>query len=156
MPYLRLFLFCLPLSLATTAFAQKEKPDNSEKSIKNTINRFFEAMEKGDTALLRSVCSNGIMLQTYMADEGGALQVFDEDFAEFVSFVGAKNRQVYKEVIEFEAIHSEKSLAVVWTPYKFYINDKLSHCGTNSFQLIKTTEGWKIHYIIDTRRKACK
>ena len=58
-----------------------------------------------------------------------------------------------KHSIEFEAIHIEKSLASVWTPYKFYLNGKVSHTGTNSFQLVKTAEGWKIQYIIDTRRR---
>jgi hypothetical protein len=132
-------------------FAQKE-----DKAIKMVINQFFEAMEKGDTTLMRSTCSGEPVLQTYMADHDGGLQVFTEDFADFVRFVGSPSKDKYKEEIEFEAINAEKSLASVWTPYKFYVNGKLSHCGTNSFQLIKTPAGWKIQYIIDTRRKGCK
>jgi hypothetical protein len=45
------------------------------------------------------------------------------------------------------------NLASVWTDYKFYIGEKFSHCGVNSFQLFKGDDGWKIIYIIDTRRK---
>jgi hypothetical protein len=37
--------------------------------------------------------------------------------------------------------------------YTFYLNGDESHTGTNSFQLVRTSEGWKIQYIIDTRRK---
>ena len=65
------------------------------------------------------------------------------------AFVGTPAKDKYKEAIEFEAVHVEKSLASAWTPYVFYVNGKVSHCGTNSFQLVKTDDGWKIQYIIE-------
>lgn len=146
------------LSIALLAFcpnlsAQKQKTENPEKDIKATINRFFEGMEKGDTALLKSACAPSMVLQTYMADKEGTMQVYTESFADFLKMVGGVSTDQYDERIKFEAIHAEKSLASAWTPYTFYINDKRSHCGTNSFQLIKTGADWKIQYIIDTRRK---
>lgn len=143
------------LLLSAPSWAQKktEKHPEAEKDIKKTINRFFEGMEKGDTTLLKSTCMPDMVLQTYMADKEGKMQVYTEDFAEFVTMVGNPGPDQYDERIKFEAIHAEQSLASAWTPYSFYINGKRSHCGTNSFQLVKTGEGWKIQYIIDTRRK---
>jgi len=41
----------------------------------------------------------------------------------------------------------------VWTPYQFYYKEQYSHQGANSFQLVKGVDGWKIQYLIDTRRK---
>jgi hypothetical protein len=35
-------------------------------------------------------------------------------------------------------------IANVWTPYDFWTNGRLSHCGIDSFDLIKTEQGWKI------------
>jgi Putative lumazine-binding len=134
--------------------AQKE--EKSEKAIKAVINQFFEGLEKGDTTLLRSTCTSQPVLQTYMADRDGKWQIFTEDFNEFVAFVGTPTKDQYNEEIEFEAVLSESSLASVWTPYKFYFNGKVSHCGTNSFQLVKIDGSWKIQYILDTRRKTCK
>ena len=149
-----LFSLCIAaLAFCPNLSAQKQKPENPEKDIKATINRFFEGMEKGDTALLKSACAPSMVLQTYMADKEGAMQVYTETFADFLKMVGGVSADQYDERIKFEAIHAEKSLASAWTPYTFYINEKRSHCGTNSFQLIKTAEGWKIQYIIDTRRK---
>ena len=147
----RLFLLVTFAGVLQSAFAQ-----NDEKAVKDVINRFFEGMERGDTALLRSTCTATPVFQTFMAEETGALKVFIEDFEEFLNFVGTPSKDKYREVIEFEGVHVEKSLASVWTPYKFYVNGKVVHCGTNSFQLVKTTAGWKIQYIIDTRRKGCK
>lgn len=141
------------LAICAQASAQKNKPESPDKDIKSTIKRFFDGMEKGDTALLKSACMPAMILQTYMADKEGAMQLYTEDFSEFVTMIGAPHTDHYEERIRFEAIHAEKSLASVWTPYSFFINGKRSHCGTDSFQLVKTNEGWKIQYILDTRRK---
>lgn len=133
-------------------FSQK---NSDEKAIKAVINRFFEGMERHDTILLKSACTETPMLQTFMADKEGKWRVFTEDFGELVAFVGSPAQDKFQERIEFGNIEAEQSLASVWAPYKFYLNGKLSHCGTDSFQLIKTADGWKIQYIIDTRRKSC-
>jgi hypothetical protein len=140
-------------SASPLVFAQKSKPEDPEKAIKSTINRFFEGIEKGDTSLLKSTCTSGMVLQTFMADKEGKMQVYNEELADFLSMIATPTTDKYDERIRFEAIHAEKSLASVWTPYSFYINGKRSHCGTNSFQLVKMADGWKIQYIIDTRRK---
>lgn len=146
------FSFMLLFSLVSgTVHAQKE-----DKAIKAVINRFFEAMQTGDTTGLLSTCTQEPVFQTFMKDKEGNMQIFTEKFEDFVTFVGNPGKDKFKEEIEFEAINAEISLASVWTPYKFYVNGKLSHCGTNSFQLVKTNDGWKIQYIIDTRRRGCK
>ena len=58
-----------------------------------------------------------------------------------------------EERITFSSIHIDGNLASVWTPYQFYFQGKFSHCGVNSFQMVKENGEWKIQYIIDTRRK---
>jgi hypothetical protein len=142
---------CAFALLPLFAFSQKD-----EKAIKTVINTFFEGMEKGDTTLLLSTCMPEPVFQTYMKDKSGNLQLYTERFSDFVAFVGQPHTDKFKEEIEFGSIQTEAALASVWTPYTFYLNGKVSHCGTNSFQLVKTADGWKIQYIIDTRRKNCK
>ncbi|MCB0542928.1 MAG: nuclear transport factor 2 family protein [Saprospiraceae bacterium] len=151
MLHIRPALLLLVFACASTLHAQKE-----EKAIKAVINNFFAGMEKGDTVLLKSSCTSSPVFQTFTANQEGQLQVYTEDFDEFVRFIGTPTKDKLREVIEFENIQAEQSLASVWTPYKFYLNGKISHCGTNSFQLVKTTDGWKIQYIIDTRRRGCQ
>jgi len=43
------------------------------------------------------------------------------------------------------------TVAAVWTEYDFYLNGKLRHCGIDSFNLLKTSRGWRIAAISDTR-----
>ena len=47
----------------------------------------------------------------------------------------------------------DDGIASVWTPYELYFENKFSHCGVNSFQLIQVQGEWKISMITDTRRK---
>jgi hypothetical protein len=140
--------------LILTFFAAPAQAQKEDKAIKAVINRFFEAMEKGDTALIRRTCTANPVFQTYMTDRQGQLNVITQDFEEFVRFVGTPKTDRYREEIRFGAIQYEAQLASVWTPYTFYVNGKPSHSGANSFQLVKTPEGWKIQYIIDTRRRS--
>jgi hypothetical protein len=146
-------LFISLISLLPAMSAQKQKTEHAEKEIKKVINRFFDGLENGDTTLLKSACMPDMILQTWMADKEGNMQVYSEPLADLLAIVATPTTDRYDERIQFEAIHAETSLASVWTPYSFYINGKRSHCGTNSFQLVKTKDGWKIQYIIDTRRK---
>lgn len=142
---------------ADSLSAQKNKSnDKAEEAVKAVINQFFEAMSKHDTTALRSACMPKPVFQSWIANKEGAFNLYTESFDDFVAFVGAATQDRYEERIKFDAVHTEQSLASVWTPYSFYLNDKLSHCGTNSFQLVKTEAGWKIQYILDTRRKTCK
>ena len=59
----------------------------------------------------------------------------------------------FQEKLLSFSIQIDGSMAHAWTPYEFYINEKLSHKGINAFTLFKENELWKIIYIIDTRRK---
>lgn len=138
-------------ALATPDWAAAQKQDKA--AIKAVINQFFEGMAKGDSTLLLGACTETPVLQTIIVDKQGAVQVQNEDFREFVRFVTTPSKNTLDERIKFAAIHTEASLASVWAPYEFYLNGKLSHTGTNSFQLVKTQAGWKIQYIVDTRRR---
>jgi hypothetical protein len=142
-----LFLFCSFLAITQ---AQSDK-----KAIKSVINQFFIGLSTGDTVLIKSTCTEKPILQTYMKSKTGKLQVTSLEFSKFVEMIGTPSKNKFFEDIKFKAINLEQELATVWTPYTFYVNDKVSHCGTNAFQLVKTTEGWKIQYILDTRRKEC-
>jgi hypothetical protein len=37
-----------------------------------------------------------------------------------------------------------KGIATLWAPYDFWLNGAFSHCGIDSFELAKTSEGWKL------------
>ncbi|TFF40941.1 nuclear transport factor 2 family protein [Mucilaginibacter psychrotolerans] len=145
----KLFLLAILISLSSTkAFCQTDKDD-----IKKAINTMFDAMRKGDSTLLKSVFADGMVLQGLDTKADGTIVLMNEKPEGFLKAVGTPHKEVYDERITYGDIKVDGALASVWTPYKFYRGAAFSHCGINFFQLMKTPNGWKIIYIVDTRRK---
>ncbi|HEY4324311.1 MAG TPA: nuclear transport factor 2 family protein [Mucilaginibacter sp.] len=122
-------------------------------AVKQTVNTMFDAMRKGDSTLLRSTFSKDMILQSVSTNKEGKTVLTTEKADGFVKAIGTPHSAVYDERITFGDIKIDGDLASVWAPYKFYLGDKFSHCGVDVFQLMKTADGWKIIYIVDTRRK---
>jgi hypothetical protein len=61
----------------------------------------------------------------------------------------AKSTKYLDEKIFNITIKKSGNLASVWTPFAFYLDGKLSHCGVNSFQLIQKGDHWQIFFLID-------
>jgi hypothetical protein len=135
------------VSLATPAFAQEEK------EVEKVIASLFEGMKTKNTELLQAAFHPEASMQTVIAGEEGA-KLGSNSVQDFVNRIAntPATTQLDERILEYQ-IKIDGDMAAAWTPYRFYVNDNFSHCGVNSFQLIKTAEGWKITYIIDTRRK---
>ncbi len=129
------------------------KAQNAEDSVKATINNLFTAMKNGDANLFKTVFADSAYLQTIVRDKNGNTQVKTENVGDFAKFVGTLKKDSADERISFDIIRIDGPLAVAWTPYQFYYNGAFSHCGVNSFQLVRFSGGWKIQYLIDTRRR---
>ncbi len=97
-------------------------------------------------------------MQSIGEDQQGKTLLHDTSFSEFLKGIMSipKNVNFKEELLDYQ-ISIDGKMANVWTPYKFFFKERFSHCGANSFQLLKSEAGWKIIYIIDTRRKeGCK
>jgi hypothetical protein len=125
----------------------------AEDSVKATINNLFTAMMNADTVSLKECFAENMVLQTISSDKEGHLKILTEKPAEFIQSISSLGAGDADERIGFESIKIDGPLAAVWTPYKFYYKGQFSHCGVNSFQLVRIKGQWKIQYIIDTRRK---
>lgn len=150
----KLLLFALLLGGNFGALAQTSATETA--AVKQTITTFFDGLRRGDSTLVRSALAPGVVFQV-IANRERKTQVQTEKVTGFLKSVGTPHPQVYDERITFEQVLIDADLASVWTPYQFYVGSTFSHCGYNSFQLVKLAEGWKIVHIIDTRRKEkCK
>jgi hypothetical protein len=134
--------------MSFNALAQSE-----EENVKKPINDLFIGMKQSDSSLLRSAFADGAIMQTIYRNKEGNMAVHTETVNNFIAAVTKPRKEIYDERITFDIIRIDADLAIAWTPYKFYIDEKLSHCGVNSFQLVRLNGQWKIQYIIDTRRK---
>ncbi len=126
---------------------------SAEDSIKTAINTMFAGMKNADAAMFKSMFSDSAIMQTISRSSEGNTIVRNESISEFTDFVGKLKKDSADERITFETIKIDGPLAVVWTPYNFYYAGKFSHCGVNSFHLVRFNNTWKIQYLIDTRRR---
>lgn len=147
---MRYFLLFLTAAWVTCSHAQ----DQSE-AIKATVNKLFSAMKNADAAGVRDVFAPGAILQSVAkSKEGVKVETYTiTAFAETIATLGKGDAD---EQIVFETIRVDGDLAMVWAPYKFYYKGKFSHCGADSFQLVRIGGEWKIQYLIDTRRRDCE
>ncbi|WP_445382343.1 nuclear transport factor 2 family protein [Robiginitalea sp. IMCC43444] len=126
-------------------------------AVKAVIDQFFEGFHKRDTAMMRSVLAEKVLLQTIGKSPDGATQLRTENMNAFVQSIGSipDSVQIEEKLLDY-SIHSDGLMANAWTPYEFYLRGTFSHCGVNSFQLYHDGNAWKIIYLVDTRkRKGC-
>lgn len=122
---------------------------SEEESIKSTVNQLFTGMKTSDSVLIKKSFHKNAVLQTITR----TAEVKNESINDFALSITKAEKGSLDERIIFSNILIDGNLASVWTPYEFYYKGQFSHCGVNSFQLVKSNNEWKIQYIIDTRRK---
>lgn len=140
-------IFIVLLFLSSFFFAQKTEKD----AVKESVEKLFTGMKNADTTMIKSVFADNAILQTITKNN----TVKTDKVQDFVNSISKLSTNDADEKIKFEAIHIDGNLASVFTPYEFYFKGKFSHCGANSFQLVKQNNVWKIQYLIDTRRTNC-
>ncbi|HEX6193288.1 MAG TPA: nuclear transport factor 2 family protein [Chitinophagaceae bacterium] len=129
----------------------------TEDSVKAAVNKLFIGMKTSNAAMIKSSFGDSAVLQTISRNKEGSIIIRNETIEAFANVVASMPKDAADERIVFESIRIDGPLASVWTPYNFYFEGKFSHCGVNSFQLVKLNGEWKIQYLIDTRRKqGCK
>jgi Putative lumazine-binding len=144
----RFFIFLMCSLISINALSQ-----TAEDSVKAVVNTLFSGMRNADAVLLKSAFADNAIMQTISRSKEGKITIVDEKVDGFATSVGRLKKDSADERITFETVKTDGPLAIVWTPYNFYYNGQFSHCGVNSFQLVRLEGVWKIQYLIDTRRR---
>ncbi|HEX9513610.1 MAG TPA: nuclear transport factor 2 family protein [Puia sp.] len=136
------------LSISATAI-----PPTTEDSVRAAVNELFLAMKNSDAARLRAAFTDSALLQTIVINKEGKTVARNESVEEFATSISKLPQGAADERIRFDIVKIDGPLAIVWAPYSFYFKGNFSHCGIDSFQLLRSGGIWKILYIADTRRK---
>lgn len=117
---------------------------NEDLSIITPIDNMFDAMREHDGEKLLAQFVEGAILDRATKEN----TIKTSDLAKFAEFISKTSKHLDEQLFNIR-VHQSGNLASAWTPFAFYLDGKLSHCGVNSFQLIKQQEQWKIRYLID-------
>jgi hypothetical protein len=106
--------------------------------------KMFAAMKQSDGLMLQSVFAEQVIFQTIARDNEGNTIVKSEEAAAFIEQVSKAEPNSLDEQISFDGnnewagtVKADGPLAIAWTPYRFFYKGKFSHCGVNSFQLVR-------------------
>lgn len=146
------------LLLCTLIFFTGHAQSGPENEVKSAIEHFFEGFHKRDTAMMRKVLHKNLHMQRISKDATGSPALVNESIEDFLSSMASlpDTLRIEERLLAYH-IQTDGDMAHAWTPYEFYLQGEFHHCGVNSFQFFRDPEGWKIIYLIDTRRvKDCK
>jgi len=126
--------------IVTQLHAQNSQTE--EKLILQKVNQFFEALEKQDTILLKSIVLLDGQTASIRTQNDGLLVRVTTFKDRLKSFVNPQS-VIYEKMLSAEIkIHGR--IAMAWVPYTLSINQNFNHCGIDVFTFFKTSEGWKI------------
>ena len=139
---------CL-LLLAAGSSVLAQAPPATDSGPQAVVQQLFEAIAGQKVDIVRSLFApNAVLLS--VKDDGTPASMRYQDFADLL----ATSKNVWLERIWNPTVLVHGPIAVVWAEYDFHLNGKLSHCGVDSISLLKTSAGWKISSISDTRETA--
>ena len=148
----RLFIFFSLFLFSSIAYAQSPSKKNS---VMKPIRQLFEAMQKGDSAMLLKAFAKQVTMARIGKDkEGKSFVRYESSIDGFAKSVGTAHAETWNEMIWGEKIEIDGNLAQVWASYAFYLGKKFNHCGVDAFHLVKSEDGeWKIFHLADTGQK---
>jgi hypothetical protein len=121
--------------------ARAQSPNGDERDVIAAVQVMFDAIAACDAVKARAVSvPEGRLYRLVPAPGAQPASSTLEQFA-------ARLEQCPNTMLErmwTPQVRVHKGIASLWAPYDFWIDGKFSHCGIDSFDLVKTPAGWKI------------
>ncbi len=118
---------------------------SEEKDVIATAQRLFDAMAAHNADTARALFTPGAPLTAVRVNG----EISNSTSEQFASHVGAA-KDAWLERMWNPKVLMRRGLAIVWADYDFHLNGKFSHCGVDSFTLVRGQEGWKISAVAYT------
>ncbi|PWL38679.1 3-methyl-2-oxobutanoate hydroxymethyltransferase [Flagellimonas aquimarina] len=144
--------------LITFVKVNGQGPNASEyekQAVRDVVETFFDGFHKQDSVIMKSTLADNVVLQTTARNKEGKTLFRTEKMEKLITSITSIPDSIsFKEKLTSFSIQVDRTMANAWVGYEFWLNEKFSHCGINSFQLVNFDGEWKIIYLIDTRGKA--
>lgn len=140
------------LCVCLCAAASAQQPSERDEVLK-VVQAFFDTMTARDVEGARKILQpQGRFHASRLV--GGKPDIRGFSNEEYLGDLQA-SKTVMQERIWNPEVRVHGSIATVWAPYDFWIDGKLSHCGVDAFDLVKTEEGWKLAGGVYTLESKC-
>ncbi|GAB5526173.1 MAG: hypothetical protein Roseis2KO_40450 [Roseivirga sp.] len=117
----------------------------------SVVDQFMQAIDEKDTSLF-----NAVLIENAQAFVSQGNEVKTRKMKMLVDFPADQQWKERLDQAEIKVAVSEK-IASVSAPYLFWINDQFSHCGYETFVLVKEKGSWKINSLtFSVEREDCQ
>ena len=152
-----LSLLVLTLVLCACAASQTARKGDDNQSARAVANKLFEAMRAKNAEAIRALFMPEGQLFAIDKPRTGSgpstTRVFTPEA--FAKLIAESKAPEFNEKMSRFNVQIFGDMALVYGPYTFHVGDKFSHCGTNSFHLVRTPDGWKIANAASTLEFNC-
>ena len=140
--------------ISTVTFAQKSKDIKSSSEV---IDKLFVAMQKKDVQLLREVLVADAQFVAVInpRDGKGEPMTRTNTVEGFTKAITGTSVEIIERMPNKDVVISD-NLALVSGRYTLHIGEKFSHCGTNTFNLLRVKDTWKILSTATTYEYKCE
>jgi hypothetical protein len=106
------------------------------------VEGFFDALEDRDPDAARDLLLPGGRFVSMRETEAG-MRMADQTHEDFVAQLGSIEVEMLERYWN-PVVHIHRDIAMVWTPYDFFVDREFSHCGVDAFSLVRVDGRWRI------------
>lgn len=131
------------------AVSAQPAPHPDQAAILAVIDNFMHAVSRGDDALMATIRRAGTSTTVERPAETGGMAIVRRDFTPAAATAAPRTGTVRERYWD-PVVLVRGSLAVVWTPYEFWRDDRTTHCGIDVFELVREEGAWRIGHVMYT------
>jgi hypothetical protein len=119
---------------------------SEEKDVLAATQKVFDGMASNDAAkIMASMTADA---QLYGVRTSGA--AYSMPASQWANRIASLKASLVERFTKAPVVSIHGPIANVWGEYEFLRDGKFTHCGVDSFNLLKTSAGWKVAAILDT------
>ena len=136
-------------------FSQAQAPhmptDAEREAILAAVQGIFDALAAGDGEILREIMHPDVLMHSVERAADGTRSSSTSTRDQLIARLEGSEEVLIERMWDPE-VRVSGDLAMVWTPYDFYVGDDLSHCGADALLLTRNEdESWTIIALSWTR-----
>lgn len=128
--------------VAMCSFTTLGQKADDKALVLGVVQKLFDEMAAANAAAILATGTADNQLVAIQKGREGKSRVSSISAGQFTKFFtkpGAVEEVMYAPKVDIDG-----DWAMVWGRYVFFAEGKLSHCGINQFNLVRTDAGWKI------------
>ena len=125
---------------AAAAFSQKTDDKAAALAV---VNQLFAEMAAANPPGIVALPTPDAQLAAIRKTKDGKMRLDVINREAFSKFFTDKTAVIEERMYEQKVV-VDGDWAMVWGSYVFFVANKISHCGINQFNLVRTAEGWKL------------